>query len=462
MSQTVFNQFLTDNETTQALSAVMAKLEGYQQQLKGICPPKEGLQASYDETVAGFAEYRGGKLFFPYLSSGLGKGPLVELADGSVKYDFIIGIGVHIMGHSHPGLIEACLKASLADTVMQGNLQQNTDSYEFTDMLLKAANTNGAGFDHCFLTSSGAMAGENAVKIAFQKKAPAQRLLAFHHCFMGRTLAMASATDKAAYRVGLPKTLEVDYVPFFDVERPEESTKEAVAVLQKHLAAHPGEYAAMCFELIQGEGGFNVGDRDFFLALIKVLKEHKVAVLVDEVQTFTRSTELFAYQYFGLDEYVDIVWLGKASQVCATLYRKDFNPKPGLLSQTYTASTTALAAGKYILNHLLEGGYYGEGGKIAKLHQYVRGKLQAIAEKHPDLVSGPYGIGAMCAFTPLGGNPEIVKKFTNALYANGVMGFFAGSDPLRFRFLLPFCVVTEQDIDTVMNVVEKTLLEVKE
>jgi 4-aminobutyrate aminotransferase-like enzyme len=51
-----------------------------------------------------FAADRGGKLFYDYIGSGIGNGPLVELADGSVKYDFITGIGVHYFGHSHPGV----------------------------------------------------------------------------------------------------------------------------------------------------------------------------------------------------------------------------------------------------------------------------------------------------------------------------------------------------------------------
>ncbi len=51
-------------------------------------------------------------------------GSFVELADGSVKLDFIVGIGVHGMGHSHPANVAATVDAAIEDTVMQGNLQQ--------------------------------------------------------------------------------------------------------------------------------------------------------------------------------------------------------------------------------------------------------------------------------------------------------------------------------------------------
>ena len=163
-----------------------------------------------------FQQFRGAKLFFPYLGSGIGKGSLVELADGSVKYDFISGIGVHHWGHSNATLVEASVDAALQDTVMQGNLQQNAQGAVLAQEILSAANAGGATLSHCFFSTSGAMANENALKIIFQKKYPADRVLAFEGCFMGRTLALSAITDREEYRQGLPATLSVDYLPFFD------------------------------------------------------------------------------------------------------------------------------------------------------------------------------------------------------------------------------------------------------
>jgi acetylornithine/succinyldiaminopimelate/putrescine aminotransferase len=82
-----------------------------------------------------------------------------------------------------------------------------------------------------FMTSSGVMAAENALKMAFQKRAPAHRVIAFEKCFMGRTLSVSQITDKAAYRDGLPKTLMVDYIPFYKADQHERSIEMAV----KHL-----------------------------------------------------------------------------------------------------------------------------------------------------------------------------------------------------------------------------------
>ncbi len=39
------------------------------------------------------------------MGTGTGRGPYVELEDGSVKLDLINGIGIHLMGHGNPHVI---------------------------------------------------------------------------------------------------------------------------------------------------------------------------------------------------------------------------------------------------------------------------------------------------------------------------------------------------------------------
>jgi len=450
--------FLKDSQVLAARQAVLDALQKHQEQITGVRAADPAREQGYAETIAAFSNVRGGKLVFPYLAAGIGRGALVELADGSVKYDFINGIGVHHLGHSHPKLVAAAFDAALTDTIMLGNLQQNEASFEFSKELLDAANANGAGFDHCFLSSTGVMAGENALKIAMQKKHPAGRVLAYEDCFAGRTMTFSQITDKPGFRAGLPSTLSVDYVPFCDAANPQESTKQAVTVLKRHLARYPGQYAAMVMELVQGEGGFNLATTDFHRAIMQVLREHGVAVLVDEVQTFGRTPELFAFQHYGLDDLVDLVWVGKASQVCATLYKADYKPKPGLLSQTFTASASAVAAGRVILDELISGDYFGAQGKIAGLSTHFESRLEAIAERHPDRLTGPYGIGAMVACTPLGGDAKQVGAFVQRLFENGVIGFIAGANPTRARFLVPVGAVEAEDIDNVCAIIESTLV----
>ncbi len=460
MRRLVFEELASDPRVEEARKLLLEALSDHQSRIRGVRAPERKRKASFKKKVNRLGQIRARPLALPYLGSGIGRGALVELADGSGKYDFISGIGVHYLGHSHPALLEACLEAALQDIVMQGNLQQNEEALILSERLLEIANQGGAKFAHCFLTTSGAMANENAFKIAFQKRFPADRLLAFEGSFAGRTLALSQVTDRPNYRQGLPQTLSVDYVPFFDPQQPKRSAEKALEILRDHLARYPGRHAAMCFELVQGEGGFYPGRREFFTPLMEQLKQEGVAIMVDEIQTFGRTSHPFAFQYFGLDQYVDMVTVGKLTQVCATLFRSEFKPSPELVSQTFIASTSALMAGRVILDHLLDGGYFGSKGKIAQLHKDLKGRFDELAVRHPGWLSGPFGIGAMVAFTPFDGSKEKTRALVQVLFEEGVVSFMAGEGPSRVRFLVPVGAVNADDVDAVMDILERSLARV--
>lgn len=442
-----------DSRLLEGKKLLLEAVREHQAPILSVRPPVSELKQSYEETLKTFQEVRGGNLYFPFLGSGLGRGPLVELLDGSIKYDMICGIGPHFWGHSYLPLIEVAIDAGLCDTIMQGHLQQNHDTFLISNLLVKSS-----GLDHCFLSSSGAMANENALKLAFQKKYPANRILTFDKCFMGRTLTLAQITDKPSFREGLPTPLAIDYIPFYDTQDPEGSTQRSLEILKQHLKRYPGRHAAMCFELIQGEGGFNMGTTHFFVTLMRLLKEHEIPIFIDEIQTFGRTTKLFAFQYFKLDEYVDVVSIGKLSQVCATLFRSHLKPKPGLLSQTFTSSTVALQTSYWIVQHLLSGDFFGPEGKLAKLHHRFEKHFRDIEVELPGKICGPYGIGGMVIFTPFNGEAEKVVRFVQNLYHAGIISFVAGSEPTRVRFLIPGGVMTLEDVDAVMKILREQLI----
>jgi len=459
MAKTVADGFFADSRIKEAKKLIQDALKEHQSQITGVKSGNPELKESYDQLLKKMAEYRGGALFYNYLGTGIGNGPLVELADGSVKYDFITGIGVHYMGHSHPGVIDAQINGAISNTVMNGHLQQNTDSAKLVELMSTQACKHGAEVKNVFLTTSGAMANENAFKMIYQKRYPAARFFAFEKCFSGRTLGMAWVTDKAAYRQGLPKTIDVDFIPFYDALDHQGSIDKAVYAMKKAITRFAGQHAGFIMELIQGENGSWVGNTEYFEALIKVCQENNISVFVDEVQTFARTHHLFAFQHFKLDKHVDVVSIGKNSQVCATLFKDDHKPKPGLMSQTFTGSSSQIAASNYVINEIVNGGYLGENGKIEKLHQHFKGNLEKIAKKHPEKLSGPFGIGAMVAMTVFNGDEAKSKNFTIKLFENGVLSFMAGSSPTRVRFLMPIMAVEMKHIDEVCAIIEKTLIE---
>ena len=457
MSKTIAESFRNDPRVAEARRLLTAALNDHRQRIQEPTSSHDDLAQAYAKDLDRFASLRGGPLYYPYIGSGIGNGALVELGDGSIKYDMITGIGVHGMGHSHPALLNAGMDAALEDTVMQGNLQQSGTSMTLASQFLGAANRHAHCMDHCFLTTSGAMANENALKIAFNHRQHATRLLAFERCFAGRTLALSHMTDKAAYRVGIPTTIHVDHVPFYDATNPAGSTDRAVAALNRHIHRHPDMHAVMTLELIQGEGGYYPGSQSFFEAIMEVLKEHNILVHVDEIQSFGRTSRPFAYQYFNLSDHVDLVSVGKISQVCATLFRKQLKPMPGIISQTFTGSSSSIHAAIAILNELLHGDYLGDEGRINKIHERFATRFEQLATKYPDRFRGPFGLGTMIACTVYDGDPTKTKAFARSLFDAGVIGFIAGAGPMRMRFLPPFAATTDEDIDAVCEIIERVL-----
>jgi 4-aminobutyrate aminotransferase-like enzyme len=446
-----------DPRVAEAKRLLREAVADHSQHLTDVCPPAGGLQADYDQWLKRLKACRGGAPWFPYLASGVGRGPYVELADGSVKLDFITGIGVHGMGHSHPQMIDATVDAALEDTVMQGNLQQHRGSVVMAERLIEMANGSGASIGHCLLSTSGAMANENALKLAMHARYPADRVIAFDNAFAGRSLALAALTDRPQYRTRLPLTMNVDYIPFYDHRDPQGSTQRSVAALKKLLARHPDRYSNLWLELVCGEGGYYAGSKEFFEALIGPAKEAGVPIIFDEVQTFSRLSRPFAFQHFELDAYADIVTIGKITQVCATLYRGALHPAAAILSQTFTGSTSSISCGLAVLDAFDAQGVFGSDGLNMRRHDYFAAGLQKLAVKHPGWISGPHGAGMMIGLTPRDGSAEVAKEMTMKLFRNGLMSFVAGSSPTRVRFLPPVACTTMEDIDRGLAIIDHTL-----
>jgi 4-aminobutyrate aminotransferase-like enzyme len=454
-----------------AIDTLVSEVRRHSAQITDIRPPLPGLKESYEALMARAGDVRGRGLLYPYLGSGLGNGALVELADGSVKWDMICGIGVHFFGHSDPDLIAESLRGSLEDTLKHGNLQASFEPYRFCETILAEA-AKGSRLKHAYVSTSGAMANENALKMCYQKHAPAPRVIAFRDCFMGRTITMSQIGDTAAYRQGIPLSTQVDYMPFWDPVAAAEMGKAkyidmGVRKLREYIERYPKQHACFIFEMVQGEGGFNVADRDYLKALMEICKEHSIAVWDDEIQTFGRLPSMFAYDEFKLGAYVDVLTIGKMTQSCLTLFTADYNPGPGLLSGTFLGEGVSFRVGQRVVERLRDGEYYGPQGLFARHHAAFSEQMKLLAARRPELFpkvsSVPDivgGLGGMMRFTPFGGEKEKMVKACKTCFDEGVILFYCGHGPYHLRVLPPLPVFRIEDWPRVFACVERGLSKV--
>jgi acetylornithine/N-succinyldiaminopimelate aminotransferase len=229
--------------------------------------------------------------------------------------------------------------------------------------------------------------------------------------------------------------------------------------MAEHIAKHEGNISVFSFEPMLGEGGYQAAPREFFVPLLDLCKKNKIAVWADEVQTFARTGELFAFETLDIGSYVDICTIAKTAQVGATLYTEEYNPQPGLIAGTFSGATAALNAGIEIIEMMVNDNYLGPQGRVMDIHRKFIAMLNRLNETTcKGKVSDAGGMGLMIAFTPYEGKKEQVDALLKRMFVNGIVAFSCGKDPVRVRFLVP-AVIEDKDIEVAAQIIEKSILE---
>lgn len=140
-------------------------------------------------------------------------------------------------------------------------------------------------------------------------------VIAFSGAFHGRTLMTLGLTGKVTpYKTGFgPFPASVFHARYpnalhgFSVE----DALESLQTLFK-CDISPQQVAAIIYEPIQGEGGFNIAPDAFVSGLRKLCDQHGIVMIADEIQTgFARSGKLFASEYYP-DAQPDLMTMAKS------------------------------------------------------------------------------------------------------------------------------------------------------
>jgi 4-aminobutyrate aminotransferase-like enzyme len=458
MAQLHGDELSTSSKVQKQIDDLVQSVTEISKKIKTVSPANADHAQKFKALADKINQNRGRPLYLPFIGSGIGHGSLVELEDGSVKLDLINGIGINLMGHSHPRVMAATVRGALQDIIVQGNLEPNKEYVEFGELMTSLAKKK-SRLTHAWITTCGSMANEIALKISRQKRNPARKVISMKGAFAGRSTLMTEITDNPATKEGQPGYDEAIRIPFLDTKDPK-SKDIALAEMKKMIDQNKGNISAFMFELVQGEGGFNVGTREYFVPLFELCKENNILIWADEVQTFARTGEMFAYEKLDLGNYLDFCTIAKTAQVGCTLFTAEMNPKPGLIAGTFAGATASLAAGTEIIKMLVNDNFLGPNGKIVKLHNEFTGMLENLAKTTlKGMLDDIGGIGLMIAAKPLDGSKGMIEKLVKALFENGLIGYYCGHGPYKLRFLIP-ATMTSEEVKLAGEIIEKSILQV--
>ena len=120
-----------------------------------------------------------------------------------------------------------------------------------------------------------------------------------------------------------------------------------------------------------------------------------------------------------------------------------------------------MAVGARIIERLSQEGYLGPEGRIAVLARRVEQRFKSLEKRLPRAVGERSGIGAMQAFVPFDGSPELANAVIRRAFEDGLLVFGAGEHPMKLRMLLPVNT-TDAELEVGFAILEKALRRVAE
>jgi 4-aminobutyrate aminotransferase len=364
--------------------------------------------------------------------------------EGQRFIDFAGGIAVMNTGHGHPKVV-AAIEAQLHRFTHTCYQVVPYESYIALAEKLNAM-TPGSHAKKTALFSTGAEAIENAIKIA-RSYTKRSGVIAFSGAFHGRSLFAVSLTGKVQpYKAGFgPFPPEIYHAPFPCHCASLAEVKKAVQHIFK-ADIEPSRVAAIVFEPVQGEGGFNVIQAEAVQWLRALCDEHGIVLIADEIQTgFGRTGKMFAMEHFGVIP--DLMTIAKSlaggvplSAVTGKAEIMDA-PAPGGLGGTYAGNPLAIAAAHAVIDVMRDEKLPERGQKLGDQLKAVLQEMRAVVPQIADV----RGLGAMVAVEfNRPGSDEPDADFTKKVQAEALKRklilLTCGVNANVVRFLFPLTI----------------------
>jgi LysW-gamma-L-lysine/LysW-L-ornithine aminotransferase len=362
---------------------------------------------------------------YPMRDIILVKGKDARLWDdkGNEYIDMAAGISVANIGHSNDKVVEAISKQAATLITCSGTFYNDTKAL-FLEKLFSITPKN---MKKAFLTNSGTEAVEAAIKFA-RATTKKTKFIATNKGFHGRTMGALSATYKKEYKeIFEPLVPGFSFVPYNNFEKLVEVVDD--------------DTAGIIIELVQGEGGINIGQKEYFEKVRNLCTEKNILLIIDEIQTgFCRTGKMFAIEHFGIE--ADMMTCAKSIAggfpMGALLCSEKIHIEKGKHGTTFGGNPLACAAGIAAIDFMLENKLWEQAdakGKYFKenLEKHTLTKVREIRQ-----------IGLMIGIELKDKSQPVILE----LLEKKIVTLPAGTTVLR---LLPPLVISYEDLDVVIK-----------
>ena len=376
------------------------------------------------------------------LSFKKGKGSFLYSTNGSKYLDFVQGIAVNSLGHSHPKLIKT-INAQSKKVWHVSNAFQIPEGEKLAKKICQKTFA-----DYVMWANSGAEATEGAIKVARRYfysigKPYKNRILCVKNSFHGRTIAaiFASGSKKMTEGFG-PKVPGFDHFSFGDHKS-----------LKKKITKNT---AAIMIEPIMGEGGIKVIPDWCLKDLRKLCNKKKILLILDEVQCgISRSGDFFAIEISKIKP--DIVpvakGIGGGFPIGAVLMNKKVatGMTPGTHGSTFGGNPLAMTVGNAVMDIVSSKSFL---NNVKKLSRYFFLNLNQIKEKYPKVIKEIRGRGLLIGIKL----HRDQSKFINKLMDKKLLTIRAAENVVR---VLPPLNVKKRELDQALKIIDKVCSELK-
>jgi acetylornithine/N-succinyldiaminopimelate aminotransferase len=366
-----------------------------------------------------------------------GQGARAWDVDGNEYLDFVGGVAVNVLGHSHPSVVRAIAEQA-ARVIHTSNLFYTTPMIQLARLLVEQS-----GLDRAFFCNSGTEAVEAAIKLArrwgHDTTGGAFEIITTTDSFHGRTLGALSATGNQRYREPFePLVPGFRIVPWNDLEAVRQATTDRTV--------------AIMVEPIQGEGGVNMPAPGYLAALRTWCDDRGLLLIFDEVQTgIGRTGTFFAFEYFGVRP--DIMALAKGLAggvpIGAVLARDEIAAHfvKGDHGSTFGGNPLAAAAALATVREVLAPGFL-ERTRAASAR--IMERLRSLEDRY-SLVTEVRGRGMLLA---LGLARDCSAEVVDEARRRGLLINNVRPNAIR---LMPPLTVSDDEIDRACDILEAAI-----